>query len=333
MRLTLPLFLLFSLVVGCTKNSTPAARKDQLRFPLFTEPASWDTTVAQDPASQEILFTLMEGLVKHERYGKIVPALAERWEVSPDGKQVRFWLRSAKWSDGRDVHAEDFVFAWQRLLDPKNTNPYSARLFAIDKAEDFHTGKVTNFAEVGVKAPDPSKLELTLAHPDGALLETMTELAMAPQRADLVTGVTDAFSAPDKLRTTGPFLVKKWEKGVSLQLVANPNYYSRHPMIPSLTIAFYRDLAVAASKYDKGELDILMPVPTGENEKWKQSPDFEVVAMLKAQSAAPLVSTPQYEKVGVLAKPYLENFPVDIYGHPMFASARFRQEQENPSEQ
>jgi oligopeptide transport system substrate-binding protein len=175
------LVLIVMLPVACTKHTT-GPTKNLLRLPLFAEPATLDSASANDEASLEVLFALQQGLTKRDTYGRVIPALAERWEIAKDGKHLTFFLRSTKWSDGVDVRAQDFVFAWQRVLDPKNTNPLAARLFAIENAEAFHSGTVLDFAQVGVRATEPLRLEISLAHTDAMLLETLSTVLTAPQR-------------------------------------------------------------------------------------------------------------------------------------------------------
>jgi oligopeptide transport system substrate-binding protein len=324
-----------ALAGGCTKPTSLIAPKNHLRFPLMADPMTLDSALAVDDTSLEVVRLLQHGLTKRDTYGKVLPALAERWDISHDGKTITFHLRAAKWSDGVEVKAPDFVFAWQRLLDPKNTNPAAARLFAIDNAEAYHTGKITDFAAVGIKAPDAERLELTLARPDPTLLEALSLVATVPGRQDIFQSQPNDFAQPLNLRTTGPYIARDWEKGVRLDLVANPYYYGRKPEITRLELDEFKDPAAALAKYEKNDLDILMPIPASERERLKQSPDYRAIALLKSgPPPAPLVSAtapaPQYEKIGILVKPYLEDFTVDILGQPCVPGAHFRQE--NPAE-
>jgi ABC-type transport system substrate-binding protein len=128
---------------------------------------------------------------------------------------------------------------------------------------------------------------------------------------------------------------------VKLSLLANPYYYGRKPEITHLEIGIFKDPTAALAKYEKNELDILMPLPAADRERLKQSTDYRAIAVLKGvapsgpqaalKTAVPISSPvvaaqPQYEKIGVLVKPYLEDFTVDILGHPGFAGAHFRQD-------
>ena len=71
-----------------------------------------------------------------------IPGMATRWTTSPDGLTWTFYLREALWSDGVPVTAEDFVFAWQRLLDPRTAAPYAYFLYLVKNAEAINAGKL-----------------------------------------------------------------------------------------------------------------------------------------------------------------------------------------------
>src|SRR6185437_2581567 len=94
-----------------------------------SEPKSLDQAFVDTAAESNILGDILIGLTTLDAAARPIPGMAERWETSQDGKTWTFHLRKALWSDGHPVTAGDFVFAWQRLLDPKTAAPYAYNLW------------------------------------------------------------------------------------------------------------------------------------------------------------------------------------------------------------
>src|SRR4029077_3158793 len=145
------------LTTGCVKKVSRVAQgnKEQVfHFGNGGEPADLDPQVIQGVPEHNIIKSLFEGLViVHPKDLSPQPGVAERWEVSPDGKTYTFHIRpNAIWSNGDPVTAEDFVKSYERILNPKLAAPYAEMLFILDGAEDFNAGKQTDFSKVGVKA-------------------------------------------------------------------------------------------------------------------------------------------------------------------------------------
>ncbi|MCH2099426.1 MAG: ABC transporter substrate-binding protein, partial [Pseudomonadales bacterium] len=101
---------------------------------LRQEPPQLDSTKATDTVSGMVLGHAMERLTNYDLAGRLIPGVAERWEVREDG--ATFWLRSdARWSDGEPVTAHDFVFAWNKVVDPANASEYAFIFYGIENAE------------------------------------------------------------------------------------------------------------------------------------------------------------------------------------------------------
>ena len=122
------------------------------------EPASLDPALSQDIAGLKVLMHLFEGLAAPDpKDARPVPAAAERWEVSPDGKTWTFRLREARWSNGDPVTAHDFVWAWRRAADPRTASPYVDRLFVLRNARAVARGEAPP-ERLGVRALDDRTL-------------------------------------------------------------------------------------------------------------------------------------------------------------------------------
>ena len=108
---------------------------------------------------------LYEGLANYDpKDASPVPAAAERWELSPDGRTWTFHLRPATWSNGDPVTARDFVFAWRRVVDPDTLTTYAHRMFLIRNAREI-ARREKKPEELGVKAVDDRTLAVELVHP------------------------------------------------------------------------------------------------------------------------------------------------------------------------
>ena len=115
-------------------------------------------------------YTLFEGLTSFDVTGTPQPGVAERWELSPDARTYTFHLRNnAKWSNGDAVTSADFVRSWERTLKPETASEYASQLYYIHNAKPFNEGAVKDFREVGVTAPDPYTLIVTLDNPSALL--------------------------------------------------------------------------------------------------------------------------------------------------------------------
>src|SRR3990170_2116958 len=129
------------------------------------DPESLDPHKTSTIYEADILRDLFLGLTTEDAKSEIIPGAAESWTVSGDGKVYTFKLRpGALWSDGSPVTAHDFVFAWQRVVDPATAGEYAYMLAPVVNAEDITAGKKKP-AEMGVKAIDDSTFEVTLNAP------------------------------------------------------------------------------------------------------------------------------------------------------------------------
>ena len=124
-----------------------------------------------------------------------IPGAATSWSVAPDGKTWTFHLRDHLWSDGRNVTAQDFVFAWQRLLDPKTGAAYAYNLWVVKNAHAISEGKLPPSA-LGVRAADDRTLVVELEHPAAYLPELLTHDTAYPLPRHVLLAKGNAWSMP-----------------------------------------------------------------------------------------------------------------------------------------
>ena len=193
---------------------------------LAGEPPTLDSSLSEDASSSFVLGTIHEGLVRTDARGNIEPGIAESWTLTESG--AVFNLRDdAKWNDGRKITAHDFVYAWQRLVDPK-TGASGSTFFAhvFKNGTRILKGEVDK-SKLGARAVDDVTLEVTTSRPIPYLLKALSTINFAPLREDFVNRQGDKFAAEyDKMLFSGPFILTSWVHGASLGFQKNPNYWN-----------------------------------------------------------------------------------------------------------
>ena len=145
---------------------------------LAQEPPQLDSTRATDQVSIFVLGHIMEGLLRYDASNRLVPGVAERWDLRPDG--ATFWLRDdARWNDGRPVTAHDFVFAWRTIVDPANASEYAFILYYIRNAEAINAGQMPPEA-LGVRATSDRVLEVAFERLSGSLTSSSRSPSIFP---------------------------------------------------------------------------------------------------------------------------------------------------------
>ena len=235
----------------------PAQAETILNRGNGAEPDSLDPAFAGTAAETNILGDMMVGLTTLDAAARPIPAIAERWETSADGLTWTFHLRKARWSDGRPVTAENFVFAWRRLVDPKTAARNADLLWVIQNARAVTAG-TKPAAALGVTAPDPLLLKVQLQHPATYLPELLTLPAALPLPAN------PSFK-PGAAVSDGPYLLKAWQPNDHITLAKNPGFYDAAAVkIDTVNYFPTADSQAALKRLRAGELDMQTPLPATE---------------------------------------------------------------------
>ncbi len=258
------LLILGTLLSACAPKApaqgdaaVPAPTEKSINIVMESEPPNIDPQIGTDLYSFFIAGHVLEGLVRVYD-GKVIPGIAEKWEISPDGLKYTFHLRDAKWSDGVPVTAKDFEYSILRLIDPKTAADYAEVMgFYIKNAEKFYNGEITDKSQVGVKAVDDKTLEITLESPTGYFLRLLGFVCFLPTREDMVAKFGQAYSSePDKMVYNGPYLVKEWKHEESVTLVKNPDFWGKDKIkMDKIECPIVSDLKTAVNMFEAGELD------------------------------------------------------------------------------
>jgi len=191
-----------------------------VRVSLNQEPLTLDAVAAQDPASQWLVSQLQRGLTLVNAEGVAVGDLSEGWSQDVSGRRYTFVLAPSKWSDGVDLKAADFVFAWQR----HKGSPNSPAKGALEKVES-------------VRSVSDRVLEVVLEQPDPKFPAKIATALLGPQRADVVENHPQDHSDPLHLRSIGVYQPTRWSPGQQLTLATN-SYYPHAPVVPRVELVF-----------------------------------------------------------------------------------------------
>ena len=204
-----------------------APKDGVLVFNAGEEPGSLDPALSHDIAGLKVLMHLFEGLFSYDpRDASPVPAAAERHEVSEDGKTWTFHLRPATWSTGDPVTAEDFVYAWRRVVRPDTGSTYAHRLFLIRGAREI-ASKGAAVETLGVRAADPRTLVVELTHPAPYLPQLLClNLFFPVHRAAVEKAGRGWAGKPESLVGNGPYRMTSWKVNDRKVFEKNPRYRS-----------------------------------------------------------------------------------------------------------
>src|SRR5476651_1389187 len=218
----LVLFFAFFYVFGGWTLSAPA----DLTLCNGDEPKTLDPAIVTGQLEGRICLALFEGLTTRNAKGEIIPGMAESWTISPDGLTYTFHLRPGlKWSNGDPLTASDFLNSWERVLDPVTASQYSYQLYYLVNGEAYGTGKLKDFSQVGVKAPDDHTLVITLSHPTAYFLELTSFQTLVPVHLPTVKKYGKDWIKPGRMVSNGPYVLKEWRLNDYILVEANPYYW------------------------------------------------------------------------------------------------------------
>jgi oligopeptide transport system substrate-binding protein len=268
-------------VLGCSRSNTAAGAGTKiLNFGNGTEPEELDPHIVTGVTENNIITSLFEGLVNYHPSGEgVSPGVAESWETSPDGLTWTFRLRStARWSNGDTLTATDFLRSYQRILTPSMAAKYAGNLFHVVGAEDFNTGKITDFSATGFSAPDPRTLVIRLRHPVPYLLELLKHYSWFPVHLPTIEkfGPADrkgnTWTRPGNLVGNGPFQLQSWLPNQKITVTRSPNYWNA-AAVKLDGIAFYAVDSVDAEErmFRAGQLDVTSSIPTSKIAEYQKN--------------------------------------------------------------
>ncbi len=235
------------------------------------DPETLDPHKTSTVYEAQILRDISEGLVIHDAAAKVVPGVAEKHELSDDGRVYRFILRAdAKWSNGDPVKASDFVFSFRRIMNPETGAKYANLLYPILNAEKVNKGE-GKVEELGVRAVDDRTLEITLERPTPYFLELLTHQSALPVHPASVEKHGTSFTRPENYVTNGAYVLKEWVPNSHIRLDKNPHFHAAGTVKIDTVIHYpNKDLAAAARRFMAGELHSTSDIPADQTKFLKE---------------------------------------------------------------
>lgn len=268
---------LTTVLSGCSSSGSDSAGGASDGFELNVcvgpEPESIDPAKNTASDGSTLINHAFEGLMKLDSDSKVVEGQASKYEVSEDGKVYTFTIRDdAKWSDGESVKASDFVYSWQRLVNPETASDYNYMIDMVVNANEIMAGE-KDPSELGIKALDEKTVEITLSTPTAYFLEICAFPATYPVRQDIVEANPDTWSTdPETYIGNGPYVLESWEHQAKMVYTKNENYYDVENLGPDkINFELMEDQNTILSAFKNGEILFGDDLPNDEIESMKDN--------------------------------------------------------------
>ena len=277
-------------LVGCGGGSKSAKKVSGKILTIEMEPEveSIDPALNTTNDGANYLTYLFDNLLRTDKDGKVVPSLAQKYEVSDDGLTWTFHLRDGlKWSDGSDFTANDFVYSWQRMVDPDVAAPYAETVLGMVEGYDEAIGKpdengnqttTPDITKLRVEAPDDKTFVVHMSHPTPYFDKLATFAALSPVKKDVVEAKPDGWTLdPKTYISTGPFKLAEWKSGSYLMLEKNENYWNKDAVkLDGIKCLLMEDQNAAFSAYEAGDALMIKDIPTQEITTLQKRPDYRL---------------------------------------------------------
>ena len=260
------LFILLGLLGACQREQRAFLKKkgEQVIYInyLYT-PFSADPRKSTDPVTTVTYHMLYEGLTRIEPDGTVVPAVAERIEISEDQQEYRFFLKKTMWSDGSPLTAYDFLATWKKALSPAFISRSAHLFFPIKNGKEAKLGECA-IDEVGIEAIDEYTLFVRLSKPTPYFLQLTAYPTYFP-----VPHNGDEVARPSQqgnLISNGPFCLASWKDGDEIVAIKNRYYWNAEEVkLEEVHATIVSDEATVLKLFEQGKLDyiggLLSPLP------------------------------------------------------------------------
>ena len=275
--------LIYIFLISCSSNSKERSSKE-LFINAGEEPKTIDPTIS----GNDFVYPrhAFETLIIKGKDGSLQGGAAESWDISADGLTYTFHLRTnAKWSDGKNVTANDFVYALQRGVNPNSGAEYTSFLEYVKNASKIMAGELSA-DQLAVRAIDDNTLEIILESPTGYFLDILTYPIFAPVRKDIIEKYGDEWSLnPESYIGNGAFIMTERNPDEKIVMIKNTNYWNKDSIVPDkITFVMMKDPTLALAGIKDGSLDFSVNIVEQDLDKLKSdgivyiAPYFSTVA-------------------------------------------------------
>ncbi|MDN6967140.1 peptide ABC transporter substrate-binding protein [Oenococcus sp. UCMA 17063] len=258
------------------KSSTSNVLNEYLPVDMTTQ----DLSQMTDTYAFEVAANVQQGLLSRTSSGAPTAGLAKTWSHSKDGLTWTFHLRKGlKWSNGDALTAEDFVYAWQRTVNPKTASQYAYIYSGIKNADAINSGKDKDLSSLGIKATNKTTLVVTLEHPMPQFQNLMAFPVFFAQDKKFESSLgSKVGTSSSKQVYSGPYKFVGWNgSNKKFKLVPNKNYWDAKAVKnKGVDFQVVTDTTAALALYNKGELDQVSLTTPQQIKKYKKSKDLKI---------------------------------------------------------
>ncbi|UJF17891.1 ABC transporter substrate-binding protein [Vibrio sp. SS-MA-C1-2] len=269
----------YSIIAAEVPEGTELAQQQVLVRGNGMEIVSIDPHKVEGTPESNVIRDLLEGLVNQDSKGDMVSAVAESW-MNQNNSTFTFKLRKeAKWSNGDPVTADDFIYSFQRGVDPKTASPYA---WYFEKANIVNASDIVKGLkgkdQLGIKALNPYTLEIKLNKPTPYFIKMLAHTAMKPVHQQTIQQFGDKWTSPKHFVGNGAFVLADWVLNEKIDLVRNPNYWdNQHTVLNSVTFLPIDNQVSEMNRFLSGEISITNDIPLANYQHLKNKYPDNVV--------------------------------------------------------
>ncbi|MEQ1771689.1 MAG: peptide ABC transporter substrate-binding protein [Devosia sp.] len=246
-------------------DGTKLAASQVFRYRVLDNIRALDPQLAEDVDTAYVVNQLFEGLYNEDASGNPVPGAAESYDVNADNTVYTFHLRDAKWSNGDPVTAGDFVYGWQRAVDPALASTYAYYLGLVNvlNADEVVAG-TKPATDLGVKAIDDKTLEVTLKASTPWFVKTLAHSTLFAAPKATIDKFGADWTKPENIVSNGSYILAENSPGERVVLKRNPNYWDNaKTVIEEIQFLTINDENQGLTRWRAGEVD-QTDVPAGQ---------------------------------------------------------------------
>lgn len=236
------------------------------------EPQSLDPHYVPGNAGAALMYDMFEGLMAFDSDGKLSPGLAQSYDVSEDGLRYTFRLRdNLKWSDGRDLTSEDFIYSFRRSADPNAATRSGRVLGAVRNFRRIVRGEV-GVDELGVSAPDAQTVVIDLEYPASYLPDVLASFSSSVVPRHAIEAHAERWTRPENIVVSGAYTLAEWVPNTHIRLRKN-TYFHDAANVAIEEVVFYpvERPATAVTRFRAGELDVAFNIPPDQLDSLRES--------------------------------------------------------------
>ena len=260
------LVIIIVIFVLAINQKNTSVEKQEINVALGSEPNSLDPAISLTIDVRSYLSNIFEGLVNINDKGEVKEGVAKKWESNDENTEYTFYLREdAKWSDGTQVTANDFKYAWLRVLKPETASGWASYLYYIKGAEKYNTGE-GNPEDVGIDVIDDYTLKVTMESPC-SFFTSMTALQpYYPVKENIINEFGEKWTQnANTYVSNGPFKLESWNHDSKITLIKNNNYWDTNKIkLSKINFILFSDSSAILNSYESGDLNYVGNMLTSE---------------------------------------------------------------------